>query len=150
MKWTSPASTASFILSPPLRSLRDRDALCEALKDGSIDAVCSDHAPLDDDAKQLPFGEASPGASGVELLLPLTLKWAAEHRVPLLDAIDRITWKPAQILGISAGHFSPARARMCAYSIRKRAGRSARAASSARDTTPRFWATRWQEKCVTP
>lgn len=97
---------SQFHLIPPLRSLRDRDALCEALKDGSIDAVCSDHAPLDDDAKQLPFGEASPGASGVELLLPLTLKWAAEHHVPLLDAIDRITWKPAQILGISAGHLS--------------------------------------------
>jgi dihydroorotase len=93
-------------LIPPLRSLRDRDALCESLKDGSIDAVCSDHAPLDDDAKQLPFGEASPGASGVELLLPLTLKWAAEHHVPLMDAIDRITWKPTQILGISAGHLS--------------------------------------------
>jgi dihydroorotase len=91
---------------PPLRSLRDRDALCEALKDGSIDAVCSDHAPLDDDAKQLPFGEASPGASGVELLLPLTLKWAAEHHVPLMDALDRITWKPTQILGIPAGHLS--------------------------------------------
>ncbi len=97
---------SQFHLIPPLRSLRDRDALCEALKDGSIDAVCSDHAPLDDDAKQLPFGEASPGASGVELLLPLTLKWATEHRVPLLDAIDRITWKPAQILGIPAGHLS--------------------------------------------
>jgi dihydroorotase len=93
-------------LIPPLRSLRDRDALCESLKDGSIDAVCSDHAPLDDDAKQLPFGEASPGASGVELLLPLTLKWAAEHHVPLMDAIDRITWKPTQILGIPAGHLS--------------------------------------------
>ncbi len=97
---------SQFHLIPPLRSLRDRDALCAALKDGSIDAVCSDHAPLDDDAKQLPFGEASPGASGVELLLPLALKWAAEHHVPLLDAIDRITWKPAQILAIPAGHLS--------------------------------------------
>jgi dihydroorotase len=98
---------SQFHLIPPLRSLRDRDALCEALKDGSIDAVCSDHAPLDDDEKQLPFGESSPGASGVELLLPLTLKWAAEHQVPLLDAIDRITWKPTQILGIPAGQLSP-------------------------------------------
>ncbi|MGA7178325.1 MAG: dihydroorotase [Thiobacillaceae bacterium] len=93
-------------LIPPLRSQRDRDALCEAVKDGSIDAVCSDHAPLDDDAKQLPFGEASPGASGVELLLPLTLKWAAQHHAPLMDAIDRISWKPSQILGIPAGHLS--------------------------------------------
>jgi dihydroorotase len=91
---------------PPARSLRDRDALAEALKDGSIDAVCSDHAPVDDNEKQLPFGETSPGASGVELLLPLTLKWADEHGVPLIEAIDRITWKPAQILGIPAGQIS--------------------------------------------
>lgn len=100
------AFDSQFYLIPPLRSLRDRDALCESLKDGSIDAVCSDHAPLDDDAKQFPFGESTPGASGVELLLPLTLKWAMEHQVSLLDAIDRITWKPAQILGIPGGHLS--------------------------------------------
>jgi dihydroorotase len=97
---------SQFFMFPPLRSLRDRDALCEALKDGSIDTVCSDHAPLDDDAKQLPFGESSPGASGVELLLPLTLKWAAGHDVPLMKAIDRITWKPAQVLGVPSGHLS--------------------------------------------
>jgi len=91
---------------PPVRGLRDRVALAEALKDGTIDAVCSDHAPVDDNEKQLPFGESSPGASGVELLLPLTLKWAEEHGVPLLDAIDRITWKPAQVLGVPGGQLS--------------------------------------------
>lgn len=91
---------------PPARGLRDRDALAEALKDGTIDAVCSDHAPVDDNEKQLPFGESSPGASGVELLLPLTLKWAEEHGVPLIDAVDRISWKPAQILGVPGGQLS--------------------------------------------
>ncbi|MFN3544218.1 MAG: dihydroorotase [Thiobacillus sp.] len=90
-------------LVPPLRSLRDRDGLREALRDGSIDALCSDHTPVDEDVKQVPFGESQPGASGVELLLPLTLKWAREMGVPLLQAIDLITWKPAQILGIPAG-----------------------------------------------
>jgi dihydroorotase len=91
-------------LVPPLRSLRDRDAIREALRDGSIDALCSDHTPVDEDEKQVPFGESAPGASGVELLLPLTLKWARETGVPLLKAIDLITWKPAQILGVPGGN----------------------------------------------
>ncbi|MHB1402325.1 MAG: dihydroorotase [Thiobacillus sp.] len=93
-------------LVPPLRSLRDRDAIREALRDGSIDALCSDHTPVDDDVKQVPFGESAPGASGVELLLPLTLKWAREMGVPLLQAIDLISWKPAQILGVPGGNLS--------------------------------------------
>jgi dihydroorotase len=93
-------------LVPPLRSLRDRDAIREALRDGSIDALCSDHTPVDEDAKQVPFGESAPGASGVELLLPLTLKWAREMDVPLLQAIDLITWKPAQILGVAGGNLA--------------------------------------------
>jgi dihydroorotase len=91
---------------PPLRSLRDRDAIREALRDGSIDALCSDHTPVDEDAKQVPFGESDPGASGVELLLPLTLKWAREMGVPLLQAIDLISWKPAQILGVPGGNLA--------------------------------------------
>jgi dihydroorotase len=95
-----------FHLVPPLRSVRDRDAIREALRDGSVDALCSDHAPVDEDAKQVPFGESEPGASGVELLLPLTLKWAREMGVPLLQAIDLITWKPAQILGVPGGHLT--------------------------------------------
>jgi len=90
-------------LVPPLRSLRDRDAIREALRDGSIDALCSDHTPVDEDAKQVPFGESEPGASGIELLLPLTLKWAREMGVPMLKAIDLISWKPAQILGVPGG-----------------------------------------------
>ena len=65
-------------LVPPLAQPRDRDALRAGLADGTIDAICSDHAPVDEDAKQLPFGESEPGATGLELLLPLTLKWAGE------------------------------------------------------------------------
>ncbi|HQT29783.1 MAG TPA: dihydroorotase [Thiobacillus sp.] len=93
-------------LCPPLRGLRDRDAIREALRDGSIDALCSDHTPVDEDEKQVPFGESAPGASGVELLLPLTLKWAREMGVPLARALDLISWKPAQILGVPGGHLS--------------------------------------------
>ena len=93
-------------LVPPLRGQRDRDAIREALRDGSIDALCSDHTPVDEDVKQVPFGESTPGASGVELLLPLTLKWAREMGVPLMQAIDLISWKPAQILGVPGGNLS--------------------------------------------
>ncbi|MDP3716072.1 MAG: amidohydrolase family protein, partial [Burkholderiales bacterium] len=56
--------------------------------------------------KQVPFAEAEAGATGVELLLPLTLKWAAESQLPLSTAIERITVRPAAILGIDAGHLS--------------------------------------------
>jgi dihydroorotase len=90
-------------LVPPLRSQRDRDAIRQALREGVIDAICSDHAPVDEDAKQLPFQEAEPGATGVELLLPLTLKWAREMGLSLVAALDWITRRPARILGVEAG-----------------------------------------------
>jgi dihydroorotase len=94
-------------LVPPLRSLGDRDALRAGLLDGTIDAICSDHAPVDEDAKLLPFAEAEAGATGLELLLPLTLKWAAETKLPLVAALSRITGEPARILGVEAGHLTP-------------------------------------------
>jgi len=90
-------------LVPPLRSTRDRAALRAGLADGTIDLVCSDHTPVDDDAKQLPFAEAEPGATGLELLLPLTLKWAAADKVELSAALAKITHNPARVLGIDAG-----------------------------------------------
>jgi len=95
---------ANCHLRPPLRSQRDRDALRQGLADGTIDLVCSDHAPVDDDAKLVPFGEAEAGATGLELLLPLTLKWAEEQKVALVEALARITSTPANILGIAKGH----------------------------------------------
>jgi dihydroorotase len=88
---------------PPFRSERDRDALRQGLAEGTIDALCSDHTPVDDDAKQLPFGEAESGATGLELLLPLTLKWAQESGIPLQRALAPITSDAARILGIGAG-----------------------------------------------
>jgi dihydroorotase len=103
---------------PPLRSLRDRDALRAGLADGTIDALCSDHAPVDEDAKQLPFAESEPGATGLELLLPLTLKWAQEARVGLSDALAKVTSRPAAILGVPAGDLAVGRAAdLCVFDL---------------------------------
>jgi dihydroorotase len=93
-------------LVPPLRALSDREALRAGLRDGTIDAICSDHAPVDEDAKLLPFAEAEAGAVGLELLLPLTLKWATEMKIPIAAALAKITVEPARILGLDAGHLS--------------------------------------------
>ncbi len=105
-----------FRLDPPLRTQRDRDAILAGLADGTIDAICSDHAPVDDDAKELPFQEAEPGATGVELLLPLTLKWAREANMPLARALGYLTHQPAGILGVDAGHIAAGRpADLCLF-----------------------------------
>jgi dihydroorotase len=103
-------------VTPPFRSERDREALRQALADGAADAVCSDHTPVDDDAKQLPFSEAESGTTGLELLLPLTLKWASESGVALPVALSRITCDAARVLDIDAGHLAVgARADVCLF-----------------------------------
>jgi dihydroorotase len=89
-------------VDPPFRSQRDREALSQALIDGTIDAICSDHTPSDDDDKLLPFAEAAPGATALELLLPLSLQWATSHQVAPLDVLRRLTQAPHQLLGASA------------------------------------------------
>jgi dihydroorotase len=95
-------------LTPPLRSGRDRDAITAGLLDGTIDAVCSDHTPVDDDEKLLPFAEASPGATGLELLLSLMLKWVEDQRgqdaLPL--ALGKITADAARTAGLAAGQLN--------------------------------------------
>jgi dihydroorotase len=97
-------------LSPPLRSQRDRDAIRAAVLDGTVDAVCSDHTPVDDEEKLLPFGEASPGATGLELLLSLMLKWSVEERDAGKDAMSRalakVTTHAARVAGLAAGDLS--------------------------------------------
>jgi dihydroorotase len=104
-------------LTPPLRGQRDRDAIRAALLDGTIDAICSDHTPVDDDEKLLPFGEASPGATGLELLLSLALKWAEDYVshaqpsgdgvAPLARALARISCDAARVAGLAAGQLAP-------------------------------------------
>jgi len=92
---------SQYRVDPPFRSHRDRDAIRAALADGTLDAICSDHTPVDDDAKQLPFAEAEPGVTGLELLLPLTLKWAHETRTDLLSALARLTVGSSAVLGLA-------------------------------------------------
>lgn len=89
---------ANCRLSPPLRSQRDRDALLAGVVDGTIDAICSDHAPVDEDDKQLPFGEAEPGASGLETLLALALKAGGDRG--LARALGPVVAGPARVLGL--------------------------------------------------
>ena len=88
-------------LNPPLRQQRDRDALRAALLDGTIDALVSDHTPVDEDAKTLPFAEAEAGATGLELLLSLALKWqsdASDKSLTLLKTLATVTSQPAKVL----------------------------------------------------
>jgi dihydroorotase len=95
---------SSARLNPPLRQARDRDALAAALADGTLDALVSDHAPVEADAKQLPFAEAEPGATGLELLLPLALKWGLGAGGPgLRRALQAVTESPARVLGAALG-----------------------------------------------
>jgi dihydroorotase len=93
-------------LKPPVRTQRDQAGLISGLKDGTINGICSDHTPVDDDAKLLPFAEAEIGASGLELLLPLALKWANENNASISQALAYITHLPADILGVNRGHLS--------------------------------------------
>ncbi|HLX81507.1 MAG TPA: dihydroorotase [Burkholderiales bacterium] len=90
-------------LEPPLRSQRDREALAAGLADGTIDCAVSDHTPVDEDQKQMPFAEAEPGATGLELLLPLLLKWGAERKLPLAKTLARVTSDAARVLGVASG-----------------------------------------------
>jgi len=98
---------ANCRLDPPLRAQRDRDALAAGLADGTIDCAVSDHAPVDDDGKQLPFAEAETGASALELLLPLALKWGAARKLPLAKTLARVTSDAARILGAKTGRIEP-------------------------------------------
>jgi dihydroorotase len=97
---------ANYRLSPPLRTARDRDALRAGVIDGSIDAIVSDHTPRPEDAKQLPFGEAAPGATGLETLLSLTLRFAESAELSVPDALGRITHHPARVAALNAGRIA--------------------------------------------
>jgi len=107
---------SQYRLDPPLRGQRDREAIRAGLADGTIDAICSDHTPVDDDEKLLPFDEATPGATGLELLLSLTIKWADEARLPLARALSRITAEPAKVLRLPVGRIEAgAAADICVF-----------------------------------
>ena len=91
------------LVIPPLRTEHDRERLREGVRDGVIQAICSDHQPLDPDSKMAPFPEARPGISGIETLLPLTMKLVTEDILPRASAVERLTAGPAAILGSGGG-----------------------------------------------
>ena len=99
-------------LEPPLRQGADRDALRAALADGTLTALVSDHTPVDADAKNLPFGEAEPGASGLELLLAMALKWGAEMGLALPATLARVTSDPVRVLGDALGSLNASAGRL--------------------------------------
>jgi dihydroorotase len=99
-------------LDPPLRQGADRSALRAALADGTIDALVSDHNPVADDLKNLPFGEAEPGATGLELLLSLALRWGADSRLPLLRSLACVTHEPVRVLGDALGSLASSAGRL--------------------------------------
>ena len=101
---------------PPLRSTRDREQLQQSVREGVIGTISSHHQPLDNDAKLGPFAETTPGISGLETLLPLTLKLVDDDELSLQQAIASLTTHPAQVLGIDAGHLTVgAKADICIY-----------------------------------
>lgn len=95
---------------PPLCSEDDRRALVDGLKDGTLDAVASDHRPQDQDEKRLPFADAEFGAIGVETMLPVCLGLVHDGTLGLLDLLDRLTRAPADLLGLEAGRLAVGRA----------------------------------------
>ena len=90
-------------LSPPLRAEADRQAVVDGLKNGTIDAIASDHAPHDEDAKRLPFAQAACGGIGLETLLPVSLEFYQNGQMSLTDVLRLLTCAPADVLGLRAG-----------------------------------------------
>jgi dihydroorotase len=93
-------------LSPPLRSEWDRRAVIEGLRDGTIDAIASDHAPWDQDSKRLPFSSAAYGIVGLETSLALSLELYHNRHLGLLDLVRLTTLNPAQILRLPVGRLA--------------------------------------------
>jgi len=92
-----------FRVSPPLRSMKDKEALIAGVRSGVIDAIVSDHTPLGRDEKLLPFGESATGISGFETLLALLIKLVQENQVDLITAVRAVTHSPAQVIGCNTG-----------------------------------------------
>ncbi|MGE0753922.1 MAG: dihydroorotase [Alphaproteobacteria bacterium] len=90
-------------MNPPLRAERDRLAMIEGLKDGTIDAIATDHAPHDQDSKRVPLASASYGIVGLETMLPLSLSLFHKGLLPLREVIASMTYRPADIIHVPAG-----------------------------------------------
>ena len=99
-------------LTPPLRQGRDRDALRAGLADGTLDALVSDHMPVTLDEKAVPFAEATPGATGLELLLSLALRWAQDSGLSVSRALAVVTAEPVRVLGGALGSLAASAGRL--------------------------------------
>ena len=107
-------------LSPPLRTENDRRSLVDAVADGTIDVIVSDHKPEDEESKRLTFSQATTGATGVETLLPLALELFHNKSIKLMKLIASITSSPAKILGINKGSLEKGyEADLCVFDINK-------------------------------
>ena len=93
-------------LKPPLRKESDRVKIIESIIDGTIDAICSDHSPVNEDNKLKPFAESEYGASSAELLMPLIFKLSDEYKIDLSLLVNKITYQPSNILEINKGNLS--------------------------------------------
>ena len=93
-------------LSPPLRAEDERIALVEALSDGLVDVICSNHDPQDVETKRLPFAEAAAGAIGVETMLSASLRLVTAERISLPRLLRAMTLRPAEILRLPVGRLS--------------------------------------------
>ena len=106
---------------PPLRSAQDREALLEAVADGTIDAICSQHTPIGSSSKAAPFPATRPGMAGVDTLLSLVLELVDEGKLSLTRALDAVTAAPARCLGIQAGQLETGRpASLCVVDAQSR------------------------------
>ncbi len=94
-------------LSPPLRAEDDRRAIAAAIADGTIDCVCSDHAPHDQDSKRVPFAQAATGVIGLETLLPVSLELVHQGLLPMVELFRRLALAPADLLGLPQGRLAP-------------------------------------------
>ena len=94
-------------LSPPLRGEEDREAVREAIADGTIDVIASGHDPRGPEDKRLPFSDAEPGMAGAETLLAMTLSLVRDDVIDLPRAFDLVARRPAEILGVPAGVLKP-------------------------------------------
>ena len=90
-------------LSPPLRPESDREAVREAIADGTIDVIASGHDPRGPEDKRLPFADAEPGMAGAETLLAMVLTMVRDELIDLSRAFDLVASAPARLLGIQAG-----------------------------------------------
>lgn len=93
-------------MAPPLRASSDVEAVREGLRDGTIDAIATDHAPHDQDSKRVPFAHAANGIVGLETMLPLSLEMAERNGMSLLDVLRTMTIAPAELMKLPGGRLA--------------------------------------------